>query len=96
MFGRNRREAEQTDVVIMLTPHIIRVLDLSEGDLRAFRVGRDSVAPITELPVPIELPRQEPPATAPTTPGTPPASTTPAAPGGGPILGPTPTPARPR
>jgi general secretion pathway protein D len=34
LFGRTRREAEQTDVVVMLTPHIIRVLDISEDDLR--------------------------------------------------------------
>ena len=39
------------------------MLDLSEADLRPFRVGRDSLAPITELPVlPLEAPRpQEPP-----------------------------------
>lgn len=41
MFGRNHREAEQTDVVIMLTPHIIRVLDLSEDDLRPLRLPRE-------------------------------------------------------
>jgi general secretion pathway protein D len=38
IFGRNRREAEQTDVVIMLTPHIIRVLDITEDDLRPLRL----------------------------------------------------------
>ena len=38
-------------------------LDLTEADLRPFRVGRDSLAPITELPVlPLEAPRPpEPP-----------------------------------
>lgn len=41
LFARNRREAEQTDVVIMLTPHIVRVLDLSETDLRPFAVPRE-------------------------------------------------------
>jgi len=39
--------------ILTLTPHIIRVLDLTEADLRPFRVGRDSLAPIAELP-PIE------------------------------------------
>jgi len=34
LFGRDRQEAEQTDVVIMLTPHILRVLSISEEDLR--------------------------------------------------------------
>jgi len=41
LFAKNRREAQQTDVIIMLTPHIVRVLDLSEGDLRPFGVPRE-------------------------------------------------------
>jgi general secretion pathway protein D len=63
LFGHNTKSVNQTDIILTLTPHIIRVLDLSEADLRPFRVGRDSLAPITELPVlPLEPPRpQEPP-----------------------------------
>jgi len=63
LFAHNSKTLNQTDVILTLTPHIIRVLDLSEADLRPFRVGRDSLAPITELPVlPLEAPRpQEPP-----------------------------------
>src|SRR5439155_2596347 len=63
LFGHNTKSTQQTDVILTLTPHIIRVLDLTEADLRPFRVGRDSLAPITELPVlPLEAPRpQEPP-----------------------------------
>jgi general secretion pathway protein D len=41
LFAHNRKETEQTDIVLTLTPHIIRVLDLSEDDLRPFRVGDD-------------------------------------------------------
>ena len=34
------------------------MLDLTEADLRPFRVGRDSLAPIAELPLlPIEPPK---------------------------------------
>jgi hypothetical protein len=29
----------KTDIILTLTPHIIRVLDLTEADLRPFRVG---------------------------------------------------------
>jgi general secretion pathway protein D len=47
LFGRNHREAEQTDVVIMLTPHIIRVLDLTEEDLRPLRLPREGAGGIT-------------------------------------------------
>ena len=61
LFAHNTRRTDQTDIILTLTPHIIRVLDLNEADLRPFRVGRDSLAPITELP-PLEPPRpQEPP-----------------------------------
>ena len=42
LFAHTRTETTQTDIILTLTPHIIRVLDLTEADLRAFRVGRDS------------------------------------------------------
>jgi general secretion pathway protein D len=59
LFAHNTKTTDQTDIILTLTPHIIRVLDLTEADLRPFRVGRDSLAPIADLP-PIEPPRQEP------------------------------------
>jgi general secretion pathway protein D len=66
LFARNRKETNQTDVVLTLTPHIIRVLDLSEDDLRPFRVNSDANAPLIELPViqtpPITVPPLPPPA----------------------------------
>ena len=34
-----------------LTPHIVRVLELSEPDLRPFRIGRDTGGVFQELPV---------------------------------------------
>lgn len=50
LFARNRIEGQETDIILTLTPHIVRVLDLTEADLRPFRVGRDSGTPIGELP----------------------------------------------
>ena len=44
IFAHTRTEINQTDIILTLTPHIIRVLDVDEADLRAFRVGRDSVS----------------------------------------------------
>jgi general secretion pathway protein D len=41
-FGHSRDERNQTDVILMLTPHIVRVLELTEDDVRAFRMGRDA------------------------------------------------------
>lgn len=38
LFARNRREAQETDVVLMITPRIVRVLDLTEEDLRPLAV----------------------------------------------------------
>jgi hypothetical protein len=68
IFAHNSKTTEQTDIILTLTPHIIRVLDLTEADLRPFRVGRDSLSPITELPVlPVEPPK-EPPKDDPTVP----------------------------
>jgi len=61
LFARNQKNTDQTDIILTLTPHIIRVLDLTEADLRPFRVGRDSLAPITELPLPIAVEPPKPP-----------------------------------
>jgi general secretion pathway protein D len=78
LFAHSRTETTQTDIILTLTPHIIRVLDLTEGDLRAFRVGRDSLTPLAELPLPFELPRPADSAPAPAPPAAPPATAPPA------------------
>ena len=74
LFARNRKETLQSDIVLTLTPHIIRVLDLSEADLRPFRVGADANAPLIDLPIiqtpPVTIP---PPVPPPAQPGPPPA-----------------------
>ncbi len=41
LFGRTKRETQETDIILTLTPHIVRVLDLTEADLRPFRLGRE-------------------------------------------------------
>ena len=63
LFARNTREAQETDIILTLTPHIIRVLDLTEEDLRPFRVGRDAATPLLDLPAPPPPPLElQPPA----------------------------------
>ena len=66
LFAHNRKETVQTDVVLTLTPHIIRVLDLSEDDLRPFRVSSDASSPLIDLPIiqtpPVTVPPVPPPA----------------------------------
>ncbi len=75
LFANNHKQTQQTDIVLTLTPHIVRVLDLSESDLRPFRLGRDlpGVAPAEPAPAPRDVqPRDrefEPTPSAPTPPG---------------------------
>ena len=60
LFGHNRREAQQTDIVLTLTPHIVRVLDVSEEDLRPFRLEGASGAGVgREMPA-IQQPPRDP------------------------------------
>jgi general secretion pathway protein D len=71
-FGHSRDERNQTDIILMLTPHIVRVLELTEEDVRAFKMGRDTVSPgptgaarpgvgvpsgVIDLPLPDEPPQ---------------------------------------
>ena len=44
LFGHSSNERNQTDVILMLTPRIVRVLEITEDDLRAFQMGRDAGA----------------------------------------------------
>ena len=60
-----------------LTPRIIRVLDLSEADLRPFRVGRETGAMGIDLPLPAMLPLVMPAAPASPAPAAPVPSPTP-------------------
>ncbi len=61
LFGNTRRESQETDIVLTLTPHIVRVLDLSEADLRPYRLGRDTgISGGADLPM-IQLPPRDGP-----------------------------------
>ena len=80
MFGHTAKTSTQTDIVLTLTPHIVRVLDLTEADLRPFRVSRDSGTvtsqdqpnlflppPPTTVAPPAPAPTAVPPPTGPAT-----------------------------
>jgi general secretion pathway protein D len=85
LFARNSKDAEQTDVVIMLTPHIIRSLSMTEDDMRPLRLPREGAAgpsiiepifqPTPIFPTPRDTnPANQPPANQPgQQPGTQPA-----------------------
>jgi general secretion pathway protein D len=62
LFANERKQSQVTDIILTLTPHVVRVLDVSESDLRPFKLGRDygapgGDAPAQQLPMP---PRDEP------------------------------------
>ena len=71
LFAHTRRETQETDIILTLTPRIIRVLDLTEADLRPFRVGRETGTMMIEGPLPPQLtpfapiPGAQPPTGAP-------------------------------
>jgi general secretion pathway protein D len=72
LFAHNKKEIQETDIILTVTPHIVRVLNLDEEDLRPFRVGRDIGAPLLEVPLPIEIPKPtDQPAPAPPPPTSP-------------------------
>jgi general secretion pathway protein D len=73
LFTRTRKEAQETDILLTLTPHIVRVLELSEADLRPFRVRSGPAAPLIDLPAPEPPPARDQPQPLqerPATPGT--------------------------
>jgi general secretion pathway protein D len=61
LFGYNRTETTETDIILTLTPRIVRVLNLTAEDLQPFRVPRDAGAPggmdvMPPLPIPLPKP----------------------------------------
>jgi general secretion pathway protein D len=50
VFARNRIEAAQTDIVMTLTPHVVRRPTLTEEDLRAFQIGGEASPLLFEIP----------------------------------------------
>jgi general secretion pathway protein D len=94
IFSNTTKNTQQTDIVLTLTPHIVRVLDLTEADLRPFRVSRDSTLTgggNLELPV---LPAVPPAPSATPSPAPPPTTQQPGA--ATPVLPPPAAPPTPR
>jgi general secretion pathway protein D len=61
LFAHNRKEVQETDIVMTLTPHIIRKTKFSEEDLRSFSLGSETSPLLFEVPVipQITTPRPE-------------------------------------
>jgi len=61
VFAHNRKEIQETDIVMTLTPHIVRKTKFSEEDLRSFSLGSETSPLLFEVPgiPPITTPRPE-------------------------------------
>lgn len=57
LFASNQKETKETDIILTLTPRIVRVLDLTPADLSAFRVGREGGTGADLPPLPVPLPQ---------------------------------------
>ena len=80
IFARNRKETSETDIVMTLTPRIVRRTPLSEEDLRSFAVGGESSPLLFEVPAIPTLPtpaRPDPPRIEPIRPPSPTPTPTP-------------------
>ena len=82
LFAYNKTETQETDIILTLTPHIIRALNLTEADLLPFRFGKESGPVLTELQtIPARqiqsLPQDQRPETRSETPSAPASKTNP-------------------
>jgi general secretion pathway protein D len=50
LFAHNRKEVQETDIVMTLTPHILRKTKFSEEDLRSFSLGSETSPLLFEVP----------------------------------------------
>jgi general secretion pathway protein D len=73
LFAQERKTRDQTEIIIMLTPHIVRMPSISEINLRGLYTGSETIPRLRNSPnIPaIGTPTQVPPATPP---GQPPAA----------------------
>jgi general secretion pathway protein D len=62
LLAKNHKERQQTDVVLMLTPHIIRVLALTEDDLRPLKFPREGggASLLDSAPIVLSVPIKDP------------------------------------
>jgi general secretion pathway protein D len=86
LFARNKIEVAETDIVMTLTPRVVRRPELTEDDLRSFAIGGDASSVVFDLPAPVapaspQRP-QDSPKPEPIRPPTPPATSPPPSPQG--------------
>src|SRR5207237_8131963 len=73
LFSSNTMQFDQTDIVMLLTPHIVRTHEITESDLRPLYIGTQQNLGVGAPPPLIAWPQPEPPP-APPAAAAPPAS----------------------
>jgi general secretion pathway protein D len=75
LFARNEKEIQETDIVMTLTPHVVRRPEITEEDLRSFLVGGEASPVLFDVPATTPAPtppREAPPRIEPIRPPSPP------------------------
>jgi general secretion pathway protein D len=91
VFSQNATTNDQVEIVMLLTPHIVRTQELTENDLKPIYIGSQQnlgvggPPPLIAAPPPLEPPPAPPAAAAPGAPGQPGAPTVMRGPGGTPV-----------
>jgi general secretion pathway protein D len=67
LFARNTTEATTTDIVMTLTPHVVRRPAITEEDLRSFEIGNEGSSVIIDAPTvpPFQAPQRPAPSPEP-------------------------------
>src|SRR6185369_14820488 len=65
LFSNNKSTVDQTDIVMLLTPHIVRTHEITESDLRPIYIGSQQNLGVGGPPPLIAAPEPQPPAGAP-------------------------------
>ena len=65
LFGHTQKQATRTDVILLLTPHIIRPLQMTDLDLGAFAADRGTVPVTAAAAGPVSPVLRPPPSSAP-------------------------------
>jgi general secretion pathway protein D len=56
LFARNNKQITRTDIVMTLTPHVVRQPELREEDLRSFLLGGEAPVTIFDQTTPVATP----------------------------------------
>ena len=57
LFAANRDEVKETDIVLMITPRVVRQVDLTLDDLRSYAVEEGAGGGTVIYDAPVPLPR---------------------------------------